>query len=84
MTTKNNNSINANITGERNNIHINVPASTPDKKDTSNWLLKLIVGGIITTVTTLFIYYVQSGGGKPSRNPESFPKVNQIEGVKQK
>ncbi len=81
MTTKNDNSIKANISGDRNNININVPS--PDKKETSGWLLKAIVGGIITIVTTLFIYYVQSGGGKPSRNPESLPKVNQIEGVKQ-
>ncbi len=82
MTTKNNNSINANISGERNNINIHVPS--PDKKESSNWLLKAIVGGIITVLASLCIYYIQNAtGGKASRNPESLPKVNQIEGVKQ-
>jgi hypothetical protein len=77
MTTKNDNSIKANISGDRNNININVPSSSPDKKETSNWLLKAIVGGVIALIVGVTMYYVNhniDGKGKdpatvqPTRN----------------
>lgn len=80
MPNQNDNSINAHISGDKNNININLPS--PEKKESPNWLLRAIVGGIITIITSLCIYYFQNIGNKPTQSPEHLPKGNQIEGIK--
>ena len=65
------------------NVHVNVEQPTPKveqpvrKKEEPNWLLRLIVGGIITFIVSISVYYVtQNKGGKrklPVENDRQSP-----------
>lgn len=73
-----NNNINNNI------INIEFPKdpinskNSPQKK--SNWLLKAIVGGLITLIVSMCVYFLQNRlEGKSNRKPMVSPVENQVE-----
>lgn len=79
--------VNSNINTNTNNVNVKVDVKTPKrtytkKKSSSNWIVKTIIGAIITIVAGLIIQYITSTN-QPHNPPGSNDTSNAISGVKQ-
>jgi hypothetical protein len=64
---------NASNNNNSNNVNVNVNVSHPrrsyNRKKKSAWLMKAIVGGIVTLLVSLASYYITSNTEADSKNP---------------
>lgn len=76
---------NINTNNITNNIKVDVKApkrAYTKRKTNSNWLVKAIIGGVITIIVALIIYY-NSDSNQTHKPPGADNNSNAISGIKQ-